>query len=232
MANYLTMQNRVLDATQRPANADRTEIKLLVNDAYQEIAALLRLGRGTFTKTLVAGDGDYSISTDWLITDLTTINQVTSTQAGQTDTNPLEQITPEEMFDLRRFPSTGGQRVYTLLGLDTFMIWPLPSAGDTVTVYYTKRPAALVSDGDVPDPLVVPPEFHDAIVVRAICWAVRPMAPMSAQYTAEWERCMDRIRGWRSRMRGDAPRRVLIGYTDRAVRVRHDNSQDTGGGYG
>lgn len=87
-----------------------------------------------------------------------------------TDTNniPLKRISTDEFFEFRRASATAtfGQRFYALDGSNLLLIWPTPSAAETLTLYSVPRPTLLTTAGHDPSDKTyggIPAEHHEAI---------------------------------------------------------------------
>lgn len=227
MARFDTMQNRVLDATLRGGDGNRTQIKEDINEAIKEVDALLRPVTLTAVVNLVANQGDYSIKTDFGILGLTSIRDITYVGiSNPSQTISLEPTSPEWIRELRQtFTYSTYINRWALEGIDTLLLYPVTqNTGDTIKIYYTSRPADLVNDTDVP--VGLPVEFHDIYVLAAIERAMRQSSPEYAlQYHQEYLMRLGEYRKFRNRRDGAVSRRVTVGRPGRRL-VPHDNSAD------
>lgn len=225
MSTLGEMADAVQDATLRGAE-NRSQVKLDIQQAIYEVDALLRPQIASSVETLVANQGDYSIATDFLITNLTSIRDVIYASAAASDNWPLEPQTPQVIRELRRTASVSSFISYWALdGLDQFMVYPATQGvGDTLTIYYVPRPVALSTESDVPTGL--PVEFHDIYVIAAIRRSMRQQSPEYTQmYHGLWRTRLGEYRQWANRREGSMPKRALV-RGGRGLYRPHDNSTD------
>lgn len=229
MATFKEMQDRTLDGSKRAGLTDVTEIKALLNQAYLEMSALVRPNVVDVSKTLTAGDGDYSISADWALSDVQAIRHITITDSGTSQVYDLERVMPDYVLMLQQNQtSAGGMRWWAQDGLDRVLFYPAPSTTTTnLTITYVRRPAVLVNDGDIP--VGIPVEFHDTIVLGALARALRIWNPMYARgYHADYRQGLQEYRQWLNRQGGTwAPKAIVKG--GRSNHALHDNSTDYSG---
>lgn len=220
------LQNRVLDATLRGGTGNRDQIKEDLNEAIKYVDAVTRPQVTSSVEVMTANQGDYSLKTDFAITDVTSIRDVTYTAQSGPGTTSLEEVQPSFIRELRQ-TSTASYWIncYAIDGLDRFMVYPATqAAGDTITIYYVPRPIDLVADSDVPTG--VPPEFHELYELYAIQRSMRQSSPeYAAQYTQMFEHKLGEYRKWKNRRGNALARRAVVG---RAFRrgIPHDNSAD------
>jgi hypothetical protein len=163
---YLQLRGRVNDIPHRKKNEDAGEIAALVNESYITLVGEL----GCYVKsfgpvTLVAGDGDYDVITDWSLSDFAALRSLNYTAAnGLTYGHGLDPTTPEEILDLRTTNplSVSPAVAYAMSDWRTAMLQPVAATGDTVSGLYSAFPAAMSADSDTPDRL--PPNLHHLIV--------------------------------------------------------------------
>lgn len=229
MSDFVTLQNRVLDATLRgddgSTGGNRDQIKNDINEAIHQVDLILRPSIATVTKTLTAGQADYSLATLG-ITDITSIRDIV--YQGITTSNPwsLEQTTPGLIRQMRQsFTNADYINMYALDGLDDLLLYPTTqSIGDTITITYVPRSIDLVADGDVPTGL--PQEWHEIYEVAAIQRSMRQSSPeYAAQYTTMYEHKLNEYRKWRNNHAGASPRRAVVGRYGRRLLPR-DPSTD------
>lgn len=227
MARFDTMQNRVLDATLRGGDGNRTQIKEDINEAIKEVDALLRPTTKKSIETLVANQGDYSILTDFGITDCSSIRDITYVSVSDpTIVRSLEPASPEFVREQRQsFVFSTYINYWALEGIDTLLLYPVTqNTGDQITIYYTARPADLANETDVP--VGLPQEFHDVYELAAIKRSMRQSSPEYAHmYYVMFETRLGDYRKWRNRRDGAVARRVNAGRPGRRL-VPHDNSAD------
>ena len=205
MATFLQLRGRVKDAAQRPSNLDDTETGALVNDAYLEVCSRLRIPVTSVTKTLTANQGDYTITSAPIsISDLTEVIAITCSTSNGT---MLEESPDNILFYRNRGTIVGAPSVYAIAGLDLLMVWPLPQANDTLTIYYSQRPAIMVADGDTPSAL--PTEWHDLVELGGVMRAMRVTSTPEARQCREDFRT--RLRDytiWQNTRRGSRARQI------------------------
>lgn len=226
MSDYGTLQDRVLDNTLRGGQGNRDQIKEHILEAIKNVDAITRPVTKTSVETLIANQQDYSIASDFAITDLTSIRDIlyTSTQAGIV--RPLEEVSAAEIREMRLTPTASNYvNLYGLEGIDTLLLFPTTqNVGDTIKIIYTSRQPDLVNDTDVPTGL--PPEWHDLYELAAIQSAMRLSSPeYAAQYMSMFDKRLGDYRRWRNHRSGTIARRVTVGRYGRRI-MPHDNSTD------
>lgn len=225
MSTFADMLDRVQDATLRGGSGNRTQIKAELNESIKQVDALLRPAISSSIETITANNGDYSIRTDFLITDLMDIRDVQYTPIGGGLLRTLRESTPVEIRELRQTTNTSNYiDLYALDGLDKFMIYPITqSVGDTITIYYVPRPADLVNDSDIPTGL--PAEWHELYEYCCIPRSMRQTSPEETmRYMSMYDKKLGEYRKWRNRRAGARSRVVVVGSS--RVRMPHDNSMD------
>jgi len=143
-------------------NTDGSDEQLLMDGWASEAVLQILLAthcRVTLaTVSLIAGVKDYELPTG-----IIAINKVINASG-----EPLERVSPEAIYDLRRASASAPSSVYRYAvdGANLLMVWPTPAAADTLTLYHVPRPTALESGGDdpsQPDFGGIPAEHHKAI---------------------------------------------------------------------
>lgn len=230
MATFKELQDRSLDGSKRAGLTDVTEIKSLINQVYFELRAILRPGLTEATKTLTVDDGDYSIATDWLLTDVQDVREIRITDSVTAQNYLLERVSPQQLYMIRQTQSTSGGSMnwYSVEGLDLVRFYPAPSSTTVaMTIGYVARPAALVADGDVP--LLIPVEFHDVIVLGTLARALRIWSPERARaYHADYRQGIMEYRQWSNRYGGAWSAKAIV-KGSRYNTAFHDNSTDYSG---
>lgn len=227
MSTFLEMQDRVLDNCLRGGSGNRTQIKGHINEAIKRVDALARPQLSSSVEVLVPNQQDYSLATDFLITDLTSIREVIYTSISGSQPWTLEETSAGNIRELRQnFQNSTYVNLYALEGLDKFLVYPITqNTGDTITIYYVPRPADLVSDGDIPTGL--PPEWHELYELRATQSAMRQTSP---EYAAEYRQLfrdeLGEYRKWRNKRGSSMGRRSVVGRYGGRRLVPHDNSTD------
>lgn len=230
--NLGQLANRVMDATLRGGSltgGNRDQIKEDINEAIKEVDALLRPTTKKVTKTLIASQLDYSLVTDWLLTDVTSIRDIVYASTSNPGVpRTLMATSPEELRALRnQFVYSDWVGRWAFEGWDTVLLYPTTQqSGDTIDIYYTARPADLLNETDVP--IGLPPEFHDVYELAAIKRSMRQTSPEYAQqYYAMFQKRLDDYRKFRSHRDGALARRVTVGRAGARQRPR-DPSTDLG----
>lgn len=225
MPTLSEMRDDVLNASKRAGLTDADTIDRYLNDSYRETVARTRPLVVSESVTLTAGQNDYSVSTDWLLTDVVSIRNLSIADAGSDREIFLERVTPEYMLMLRErvTTATGLMAFYSFDGLDSVSFYPGPTVDTTgLTVTCVRRPALLVLDADEPEG--IPFEFHDVIVLGAIARAVRIWNPIYGQnYLADyWRRLLD-YRKWLNQQGGAwNAKAVVVGTRRRRLGVPND----------
>jgi hypothetical protein len=231
MANLRQLRERVIDSTGLVVGPHSEAADEAINEAYLELVARLNLYQRSATVTLTVGDGDYSILTDFAITDLTGVRSVTWVATGTgTEPAPMEEVDPDVILAYRQqdaVTSTGMDSYYALLGLDTFMLYPVPAVASSLAIYYTARPTTLQADSDTPSQ--IPLEFHDAIEKRAIARLGRRKRDRIGEWSywdQQADKSLDQLQAWANKRKSDSPRRITQAYPgNRLRRARHRNDQ-------
>lgn len=230
MSTFGTMVDRVMDNTLRGgalAGGNRDQIKGHLNDAIKYVDAMLRPQIASSVEVVTAGQQDYSIVTNFGITNLGSIRDVVYTSINGSQPWTLEETTPSNIRALRQnFVNSTYINLYALDGLDLFMVYPITqNVGDTITIVYVPRPIDLVNESDVP--VGLPPEFHELYEVYAAQSAMRQSSPeYAAQYYQLFQAKLGDYRAWRNKRGSASGRKAVVGRNG-AWRLRpHDNSTD------
>lgn len=230
MATFRELQDRSLDGSVRSGLTDLTEVKSLINQVYLEMSALVRPTVIDSTQTLTVDVADYSLASDFLLTDVQALRHLRIRDAVTAQNYLLERVQPDYILMLRQTLTTAGgwMRNYAQDGLDTLRFFPAPSSTTiNLTITYVARPLLLVLDTDVP--VGVPVEFHDVIVLGTLARSLRIWKPEYARaYRADYVDGLKNYRKWLNQRGGAfAPKAVVKG--SRAPRGFHDNSVDYSG---
>lgn len=185
-ATFKQLRGRVGDVTHRPKNQDDVELGALVNQAYAHVVAELGILEKSATKTLTAGDGDYTITTDFTLPDFAGVRSIVYAPAnGMASCDTLDATSVDDIMALRASnpTSTSPSLVYAIRGWNELLLQPLPGVGDTLTLVYTAFPADMVADPDTPTAL--PPNWHHLIVSYAAAMAMEVVSVARAQQLME-----------------------------------------------
>jgi hypothetical protein len=105
-------------------------------------------------------------------------------------------------------------------------LWPTPQqTGDILKVYYSKAPADLVADGDIPTD--IPSQWHWLITIAAaarLADAVGEDQSLSSALDTKFILGMDRFQKWLGRRQGRTARTIPTGYLRNPRRPFHDPS--------
>lgn len=226
--SYLQIQDQVLNLAGLSSIEWRGPVKDWINEEY--LSAVLKTGtpiKTSATISLVNGQGDYDLTAaPFSLTDFVRIQMLIYAwgSISPNQTSPLEQVTPESIYYLRRNLVAGVVRVYAVNGLSTLMLYPAASTGDTLAVSYEYRPTLMATDSDLP--ALLRPEDQPLLVYstayRAAMFANPAKVPM---LEAEMQRRMDAAMARQNRVGGSA---VALRRGRRRFYPR-DNSTDLGG---
>jgi hypothetical protein len=208
------MQDRVLDATGRAPNSHRGEVARLLNDTYLTVVERSRLNTKSATITLTSGQSDYSVATDFAISDLVAPRSLTYTASGNVGAVSLFPVSLDTIFSYREAvaASSGTGQVYAFWGKDTIALWPTPSAADTLVITYDYRPDLMSLDDDEPD--AVPVEYHYVIEDGAIARSARfrpGLKDLASEANARYQAGVGELLRHRNRRQGAMPRQVTVG---------------------
>lgn len=226
MSTFLELQDRALDSTKRDGLSNRTEIRSLINQAYLELHARLRLKVTAATKTLTVNVAAYTLSGAPIsLSDVQSLRHIVITDSVTAQSYLLEEVPIDKilLYQQTQAVSQGGLLYYGLDGLDNITFFPAPTSTTTqATFTYVARPALLVLDVDVP--ANIPVEFHDVIALGAIYKAIRVQNPnYVGGYYAAWQQGIGDIRKWRNRYGNSMPRKAMV-KGSRSAGFPHDNS--------
>lgn len=196
---YLQLQGRVIDIPHRPKNQDAAEIAALINESYAYVVASLNCNIKTATKTLTAGDGDYSMITDFALSDYASLRALFYTAAnGLNNFTPLAPVAIAELLAMRanNASATSPSVMYAMPGWGSLSLQPLPALNDTLTITYSAFPVALSANTDTP--VALPTHLHHLIVGHCAAVCMEQVDVNYAQRMMEQfeEREMKRARRW------------------------------------
>lgn len=231
MANLATLRTSVyrklgLDSTS--SGDEETAVTAWLNEGVLHVLRDTRCYVTTDTLSLSAGTKDYDLQSSK--TSILAINKIV-------DSNniPLEHVSPEAIYDRRRASGTtasSGTRRYAMEGGNLLMIWPTPSASETLTLYVVPRPTALSATADDPSTTSlggIPSEYHKAIEMYACYQAADydddASSGIGANYLKDYEMEVARIR---KALRFKAGRKLSRSRIARRSRRGSSPSEDTG----
>lgn len=180
-----------LDTTS--GSTEESQLIQWIADGVVDVLLRARVNVNCGDLTFTANEWKYTLPTSALA-----IQDVTYTSATGT-AGSLIRVTPADILRFREgTPATGATvRYYALNGHDLLMVYPTPSAADTLTIYYVPRPTALSSTSSTAhDPSSetyggIPTEYHKAIELYALAQAAEftdhKPSQYGARYKAEYE---------------------------------------------
>lgn len=231
MATLRQMSDTVLTAAGLGQIAYRDEVRRIVSDVYSELSLDLRLNQKGVTRTLTAAV-DYSISstdpaTGFGIEDFLSLRSIVYAGLQSNLTRTLQRVSPDEILTRRAVTTVVGLGgwLYAHEPNDILMFYPGPTAGDTITIYYSARPVPLTDDTD--EPTLVPSEFHyvieDGAMERALRYQKKPhVASDIDRYHQRYRDGRNSLRRWRNQAQASQPRTVFVGRRYRARPSRPD----------
>jgi hypothetical protein len=172
MANLTTLRQNVSSALglDNSASGDQTEIDARLNEGVVDMLVRCDLYVATSETTLTSGSADYELDTDIL-----RVIDAFIVPSGSSERGRMVPMTMESILELRRASSltalTGSNVYYALAGANLFMVYPTPTAADTVTFYFVPRPTAMTSGTNDPSSATyggIPTEFHRGIELFAL----------------------------------------------------------------
>ena len=180
-----------LDTTS--GGTEESQLIAWLNEGVIDVLLRARVNVNCGDLTLTANTWKYTLPTSALA--VQDISYTSTTGSSGT----LTRVTPEDILRFRSAtPATGATvRYYALNGNDMLMVYPTPSAADTLTIYYVPRPTALSSTSSTAhDPSSetyggIPTEYHKAIELYALAQAAEftdhKPSQYGARYKAEYE---------------------------------------------
>jgi hypothetical protein len=221
---YLDIQDQVLDITGASSPEERGRVKKIINEVYFDVVARLTLSvKSSGSITLVNLQGDYVLTAaPFSIVDFIAMRSVIYNQSGTGVNNVLRQVTPAEIYDARNQTWSGFLWAFAIEGANKLMLLPSPSTGDTMTLVYEYRPAAMATDSDTPADLL--DEDVDTIITGAAFRVSRWKKPqLSIALEADFKRRLDQAQARQSRQGGSAQKTLRTGMRRRPP---HDPSTD------
>jgi len=205
------------------AGADQLLIDQWLNQAVRDVLLRTHCYVTSTTQALVAGTTDYQLpATTLAIIDIN----------GPTTGNRFEYMTPEDIFELRRrnIGLTGATRAYAVLGSNLLMMYPTPSAAETLTVYIVPKPTEMTTGANDPATStygLIPTEFHRALELYAFAKGASfdddESSKMGQSYEQQYEQFLARIiRPAVNRKGGSKMPRARIGGRSTLLRTRND----------
>lgn len=148
------------------------ELNILLNNAVRDIARRAEVIQSFNTSiTALAGTAKYSLPTD-----IVRVHRVEFVPTGQTQTYPLQASTYVEMdqnWGVNQSWAGAYPQYFVIFGTPGFssganklqiQVWPVPSQGGTLNLFYYRVPTTMAADGDIAE---IPEGWQDAVVLYA-----------------------------------------------------------------
>ena len=187
MSTLSELRTKVQEKLGLDSTSSSTEETLLtqwLNEGVVDVLLRTRVNVNESTMTTTANTGDYVLDSDILA-----FQDLTYTSAADGTVSQLTRVNPEVILRYRAInPATPAKaRFYALNGQDLLMLYPTPSAADTLTVYYTPRPSSMNLSADDPSSESlggIPTEYHKAIELFALAEAAEFSDHQPSQFGA------------------------------------------------
>ena len=203
LANYRTMARRRLDESTAIFYQD-SDLTAWVNEAVEDICARAQIvQQANIDTVLINGIAGYPLFDDFL-----SLTRAEVTIAGAT--TPLYRIS-RRRADIRfGSGSVGVPQYYTIFGTPgqvtgsdkaVITVYPTPSAGGTLTLYYERIPAPLVADADTS---IIPPGWDRLVTIYTVAQALvknrdyNGSQQLQGQYEAGLKEMISNSRVWTS----------------------------------
>ena len=145
-----------------------------LNQAVREFLVDTRIYVTTTSLTVVAGDDPIDLQAGGTHVPSGDLSVLAIDQIIDSNSVPLERVSPGDMNELYRASSTAGGsglRRYALYGANLLRIWPKPGATEVFTFLYTPRPTEMSSGAHDPSSVIyggIPAEYHEALEFWAL----------------------------------------------------------------
>src|SRR5262245_5900067 len=207
-----------LDATQ-----DTADVHEAVNLAYQQVVQETGALQRAASAATTADVESYTLPPQ-----VAWIRSLWIIYPDGTFTDPLQQVTLEQIQEQRRATAASGQQVvrpiYALAGQNQIELWPTPTAGQSLMFVFVYLPEQLTADTDVP--LLMEPYGSKLLEYGALVELARfKKDPLLQDYEAAYQTWMTRFQLWLSRREGSSARTFRIGGTSSGIRLA-DRSAD------
>lgn len=229
LADFRTAVSALVGLSGEVGGNEESYVDRWVNQGIVDFLLQTQCHVNCATLSFSSGVSNYNLPTAALA-----IQDVTYQSAAASTTSRLQRVSPQEILRLREQSSNSSSVVsyYALNGNDLLMIYPTPSASDTLSIYYVPRPTALsVSSHDPSNESYggIPSEYHEAIEYYAAWKAADFDDSVSTQKGLMYQQqYLARLRQYRKailRRGGRHLGRVIIG---RSALRASNRSQDQG----
>jgi len=203
--------------------ADTSSVHEAVNLAYQQVVQETGALQETATAVLTANINSYEMPAE-----IAWIRTVWIGYPDGTFTDPLQQVTLEQIQEQRRATAATGEQVtrplYAMAGQGQIELWPTPAAGQSLMFVIVTLPDALVDDTDAP--VIMEPYGSRLLEYGALVELARfKKDPLLQDYEAAYQMWMTRFQLWLNRREGSSARTFRIGGASSGVRLA-DRSAD------
>jgi hypothetical protein len=220
---YGAITATVISKLRLDASQDTDDVHEAVNLVYQQVVQ----ETGCLQQTGVAAMTDGVTSYD-LPTQVAWIRSVWITYTDGSSTDPLQQVTLEQIGEQRRTGAAAGQEVvrpiYALAGQNQIEVWPTPGVDQSMTFVYVYLPEQLANNSDVP--AIMEPYGSRLLEYGALVELARfKKDPLLPDYEAAYQQWLSRFQLWLNRRQGSSARTFRIGSAGSGLRLA-DRSAD------
>lgn len=219
---YGSIKATVINKLRLDASDDATDVGNAINLAYQQVVQETACLQQTASAALMADVESYNLPAE-----VAWIRSVWISYPDGSFTDPLQQVTLEQISEQRRATAASGQQVvrplYALAGQNQIELWPTPAAGQALSFVFVYLPDALVEDDD--PVAIMEPYGSKLLEYGALVELARfKKDPLLADYEAGYQSWLTRFQLWLNRREGSSARTFRIG-TNGGVRLA-DRSAD------
>lgn len=159
LTNFRTELASVL-GLDNATTGDQPLMDVYLNEGVLDCLVKTHCKVSPLTMTLTSGEKNYTLPSQILVI----IDLFTSSQGSDYH---FERMTPQEILAMRRNASgSSPARYYATSGANLLMVYPTPTAADTLTGIYVPRPATLSAGADTPSE--IPAEWHKLVSFYAL----------------------------------------------------------------
>lgn len=190
---FLELQQRV--QARDYGSADLTTIKLVLNEAYEEVMADARWPFALTSTSVSSTAGTATISIT--ATDVQELSRLRAVTLNKLTPQFVDFNTPDSLLFTQQSINTterGTPQFYTFRDYSTIELYPVPDATYSYTLYYWKAPTLMVADADTP---LIPPAEREVLVHGALsrmCTRDRDFSG-AAYHDQMFQRTLAKMRG-------------------------------------